>query len=125
MAGIGNCEIGDAPLLPEVIPDHSITRNWNQYVISGSLLTEIVQTEADAVWKTWNLGKYQHTTGESTFYDGGTWCGAISAERSAKIQWRCGTRNYEIIEFSEPSTCFYLLTGELRCNNLTCKVLVF
>ena len=111
---------GDATYLEDGIPDHSITGRWSKYTIGGSFHTQIIQTEKGSGEK-WYLGHYRNTTGATTFYDDGTYCDPIKAGRSAEISWRCGTRNYEIISIIEPSTCFYRLIGELRCNNLTCK----
>ena len=114
---------GDAPNLLDGIPDHSITGRWSKYTIGGSFHTQIIQTEKGSGEK-WYLGRYHNTIGATTFYDDGTYCDPIKAGRSAEIHWRCGTRNYEIISITEPSTCFYHLIGELRCNNLTCKGLL-
>ena len=105
------------------MPDHSITGRWNKYAISGSILTQIILTDSGTD-KNLSLGRYHSTKGHTTFYDGGTYCDAIWFNRFAQIQWRCGTRDYEIISVTEPSKCMYHLIGELRCNNLTSKGLL-
>ena len=118
-----DCQKLDDPYLPDNISDHSITGQWSKYVISGSSLKRIIQTDTGTS-ENWRLGRYHNTKGATTFYNRGTYCDPIKADRSAKIQWRCGTRNYEIISVTEPSTCVYHLIGEVRCNNLTSKGLL-
>ena len=68
----------------------------------------------------YDLGSYDHTTGDTTFYNRGDTCNAINGRRRAEIQWHCGNRDFEIISVTEPSTCFYHLIGEFHCNINTC-----
>ena len=115
------CSSVDSAALEEALaamPDSNITgsfeSNGRTYSVSGSILTQIIQLDLTDD-KTYNLGLYSHMENTSSMYTNGDFCGAISADRTSEIQWECGELDFEIYEASEPSTCNYLLKGQVRC----------
>ena len=112
---IGGAALAEAlAAMPDAYITGSFVSNGRTYSVSGSILGEIIQLDLTDE-STYNLGLYSRMENTSSMYTNGDFCGAISADRTSEIQWECGELDFEIYEASEPSTCNYLLKGEVRC----------
>ena len=91
--------------------------------INGSTKGSITQEDTNT-GIIYNLGTFEGVSGTISSYSGGTYCAAADIPRSLTIIWTCGSQ-FAITNFTEPSTCIYVLHATLPCCTGTTPQITF